>query len=221
MELLHVDIRSENSPSIALYADGSFCQEVGVGAWAFRIPAMNLEDAGSSEGHTATRFEFLGVLHGLESLAATDTSGCPVHVFSDCESTVAAIIRINKGGDFQNIKKYEDRVDLLPRLRAVMAARVVQVTLYTGGSLDHQNCHRRARQRLREEIGHDARRQHHLALTRQRSRLTQLIEERGALIHRLGKLDEEISIAQVHAEALLLLMRTAGSPNNQSGPSTE
>ena len=92
MELLQVDICSENSPSIALYADGSFCQEVGVGAWAFRIPAMNLEDAGSSEGHTTTRFEFLGVLHGLESLAATDTSGCPVHVFSDCESTVAAII---------------------------------------------------------------------------------------------------------------------------------
>ena len=92
MELLQVDVCSENSPSIALYADGSFCQEVGVGAWAFRIPAMNLEDAGSSEGHTTTRFEFLGVLHGLESLAATDTSGCPVHVFSDCESTVAAII---------------------------------------------------------------------------------------------------------------------------------
>ena len=120
-----------------------------------------------------------------------------VHIFSDCESTVAAIIRINKGGDFQNIKRYEDRVDLLPRLRAVMAARRVQVTLYTGGSLDHQNCHRRARQRLREEIGLDARRQHHLALTRQRSRLTQLIKERGGLIHRLGKLDEEISIAQV------------------------
>ena len=120
-----------------------------------------------------------------------------------------------------NIKKYEDRVDLLPRLRALMAARAVQVTLYTGGSLDHQNCHRRARQRLREEIGLDARRQHHLALTRQRSRLTQLIEERGGLIHRLGKLDEEISIAQVHAEALLLLMRTAGSPNIQCGSGTE
>ena len=220
MELLHVDTRSENSPPIELYADGSFCQEVGVGAWAFRIPAMNLEDAGSSEGRTATRFEFLGVLRGLEVLTATDTSGCPVHVFTDCESTLAAILRINKGEDLQNIKKYEDRIDLLPRLRAVIAARRVEVALYTGGSLDHQDCHRRARQRLREEIGLDERRQHHMALTRQRSRLTQLIEERGALIHRLGKLDEEISIAQVHAEALLLLMRTASAPNIQCGPST-
>ena len=148
-------------------------------------------------------------------------SGCPVHIFSDCESTVAAILRINKGGDFQNIKKYEDRVDLLPRLRAVMANRAVQVTLYTGGSLDHQNCHRRARQRLREEIGLDSRRQHQLALTRQRSRSTRLIEERGGLIHQLCKLDEEISIAQVHTEALLLLMRTTGSPNIKCGPGTE
>jgi hypothetical protein len=89
MEILHLDIRSEHSTSIALYDNDSFCQEVGAGAWAFRIPAMNLEDAGNSVGGTATRFEFLGVLHGLDSLAAADTSGCPVHVFSDWESTVS------------------------------------------------------------------------------------------------------------------------------------
>lgn len=61
--------------SIALYADGSFSQEVAVGAWAFKAPDLNMEGAGSGDGKTAARFEFLGVLEGLEAVAAAANSG--------------------------------------------------------------------------------------------------------------------------------------------------
>jgi hypothetical protein len=53
--------------SIELYADGSFCHEAAYGAWAFRVPALNLEGVGSSEGRTVTRFELLGVLKRAQS----------------------------------------------------------------------------------------------------------------------------------------------------------
>ena len=35
---------------IALYADGSSCQDAAVGAWAFKAPEMNLEGAGTVGG---------------------------------------------------------------------------------------------------------------------------------------------------------------------------
>ena len=127
--------------SIALYADGSFSHEVGIGAWAFKAPELNLEGAGKAEGKTVTRFEFLAVLDGLEAVAAADQSGLPIQVFSDCDSTVAAINCLQKGEPLKKPERYADRADLLPRLQAILAVRQIQVTRYTGGSLHHQDCH--------------------------------------------------------------------------------
>src|SRR5271169_3838599 len=167
--------------SIALYADGSFSHEVGIGAWAFKAPELNLEGGGKAEGKTVTRFEFLAVLDGLEAVAAADKSGLPIQIFSDCDSTVAAINCLLKGEPLKKPERYADRADLLPRLQAILAVRQIQVTRYTGGSLHHQDCHCRARQQLR-----DPKTLHRLALVRQRARLAQLIGERESVLDRLA-----------------------------------
>src|SRR5579872_6584217 len=143
--------------AIALYADGSFSSEVGIGAWAFLAPVLNLEGVGSSEGNTVTRFEFLAVLHGLEAVAAVDKCGLPVHVFSDCDSTIAAIEKLRAGLPLKNPSKYEDRADLIPRLQAILTERQVQVTRYRSGRLEHQACHRNAIRKLRAEVDSDPR----------------------------------------------------------------
>jgi ribonuclease HI len=195
--------------SIALYADGSFSQEVAVGAWAFKAPELNLEGAGTTAGKTVTRFEFLAVLEGLEALAAADKSEKAIQVFSDCESTVAAINSLRKGEPLKKPERYADRADLLPRLQAVMAVRPVLATRYTGGSLHHQDCHRKARRHLREAVDHAPKILHRLVLVRQRTLLAQMIGERQSVLNRLAKLDEEVSILQLQVAALELSSRMA------------
>lgn len=213
--------------SIALYADGSFSQEVAVGAWAFKAPELNLEGAGSGDGKTVTRFEFLGVLEGLEAVTAGDQSGLPIHVFSDCNSTVAAINSLRKGEPLKTPERYADRADLLPLLQAVLAVRQVCVTRYTGGSLHHQDCHTRAHRLLRQTVDHDPKTLHRLALKRQRSRLNQLIGERQSFLKRLATLDEEVSILQLQVAALELSSRmtdgdrSAPVAASQSAPGIE
>ena len=202
--------------SIALYADGSFSHEVGIGAWAFKAPELNLEGGGKAEGKTVTRFEFLAVLDGLEAVAAADKSGLPIQVFSDCDSTVAAINCLQKGEPLKKPERYADRADLLPRLQAILAVRQIQVTRYTGGSLHHQDCHARARRQLREEVDHNPKILHRLALIRQRSRLEQLIGDRESILNRLAKLDEEVSILQLQVASLELSNRmTDAGPGEQ------
>ncbi len=188
--------------SIALYADGSFSHELGIGAWAFKAPELNLEGEGKAEGRTVTRFEFLAVLDGLEAVAAADKSGLPIQVFSDCDSTVAAINCLQKGEPLKKPARYVDREDLLPWLQAVLAVRQVHVTRYNGGSLHHQDCHCRARRQLR-----DPKTLHRLALIRQRTRLAQLIGDRESILNRLAKLDEEVSILQLQVASLELSSR--------------
>jgi ribonuclease HI len=205
---------TDGSPApneIVLYADGSFSCEVGVGAWAFTASALNLEGVGSSEGTTVTRFEFLAVLHGLEAVAAVDKSGLPVHVISDCDSTVAAVKRLAARLPLKNPAKYQDRADLIPRLKAVLAERPVQVTRYSGGRLEHKACHRNARRKLREEVNKNPNKnpmvRHHVTLTRLQFLLSGLTAERGTVLRRLEKLDEEISLAQLDIAAVELAMR--------------
>jgi ribonuclease HI len=195
---------------IELHSDGSFSDEVGIGAWAFVVPTLHLNGVGSEVGKTAARFELLAVLHGLEAITAAGNDGRPVRVFSDCDSTVAAIERLCSGLPLKRPEAYADRADLLPQLQAVLAGRSVQVTRYKSGRLEHQHCHRTALGKLREEVAKDPKIRHRIVLARLESRLDQLVGERGVVLSRLEKLDDEISIAQLEIQALGLSMRNIG-----------
>jgi ribonuclease HI len=139
--------------SIELYADGSFCHEATYGAWAFRVPALNLEGVGSSEGRTVTRFELLGVLKGLKAMTSAGRWEMPIEVISGCDSTVNLIKLLCEGRPLRKPEQYRDMGDLVPRLQAILEDRQIHARRYAGGSLHHQECHRNAHRRLREEIG--------------------------------------------------------------------
>jgi ribonuclease HI len=211
---------------IELYADGSFCREVSIGAWAFKVPALGLEQVGSSRGSTVTRFEFLAALNGLEEILAVDESERPIHLFSDCESSVALISCLRDGEELKKPRRYDDRADLIPRLQSVLTRRQIQVTRYGGGSLDHQACHLNASRRLREEVDSDPVLHHQAALVRQRSRLDNLVKEREPLLDKLSRLDEEISLLQLQVETLQSAIQALGisaspGPECNSGASVE
>jgi ribonuclease HI len=140
---------------IEVYAEGSYNQELRLGAWAFNIPKLKLEGVGSSEGKTAASFEFLAVLNGLEAVLAAEGSRAPIRIFSDCESTVSAIDRLSAGLGLRKPEKYADRADLMPHLEAVLARRRVHVTRVGVGPVEHQDCHRNALRKLRQELATD------------------------------------------------------------------
>jgi hypothetical protein len=190
-----------------LYAGCSFSHEVNIGAWAFKVPALGLEQVGSSRGPTVTRFEFLAALNGLEEILAADGSDRPVHLFSDCESTVALIACLRDGREIRKPRRYEDRADLILRLQSVLARRHIQVTRYVGGSLDHQACHLNASRRLRQEVDGNPILHHQAALVRQRSRLDNLVKEREPLLDKISRLDEEISLVQLQVDTLQSAIR--------------
>ena len=141
-------------------------------------------------------------------MVAVDRSGLPIHVFSDCDSTVAAIEKLRAGLPLPKPGKYQDRADLLPRLQAILTERQVQVTRYRNSRLEHQICHLNAIRKLRAEVDSDPRVSHRLALLRLQPRLSQLVGERGTVLNRLEKLDEGISLLQVEIEAVELAMRS-------------
>jgi hypothetical protein len=130
-----------------------------------------------------------------------------IHVFSDCDSTVAAVERLGAGLPLKHPDKYADRADLIPRLQAILAQRDVRITRYGLGRLEHQACHRNAVAKLREVVHNDPRAHHRLALKRQRSSLAQLVGERGVLLKRLDQLDDNISLVQLEIEALELSLK--------------
>jgi ribonuclease HI len=207
------DSNSSNcSVCIELYADGSFCHEVGIGAWAFKVPELGLEQVGSSRGSTVRRFEFLAALNGLEQILAVDGSEQPIHLFSDCESTVALISCLRDGKEPKKPRRYDDRADLIPRLHSVLTRRQIHVTRYVGGSLHHQACHLSASRRLRQEVDCNPVLHHQAALVRQRSRLDNLVKEREPLLDKLSRLDEEISLLQLQVDTLQSAIRTLGIP---------
>ena len=189
-------------PPIELYADGSFCRELGLGAWAFSVPSLGLLRTGSSQGSTPARFELLAVLNGLEELLEIGRSDQMLNVFCDCEATIALINRLRDGQPLKESGKCEDRIDLLPRLATILSRRMVCAARCAQKSLDHQTCHRQALGRLREEITRDPSAPYRLALARQRMHLDGLAKEREPLLKRLSVIDEELSMAQAQVEAL-------------------
>lgn len=202
---------------ILLDADGSFSNEVGLGAWAFKAPSLNIEGVGSSPGKSVQRFEFLAVLQGLEAVIDVDDSGLPIHVFSDCDATGAAVERLAAGLPLKHPQKYADRADLLPRLQFVLSRREVRTTRFGLGRLEHQACHRAAAAKLRQEVEGNPRLQHELALRRNRARLDQLAKQRWAVLGNLERLDEELSVVHLEIEALELSLTQVVDDTTERG----
>jgi ribonuclease HI len=144
--------QGECPDSIRVFADGSFSSEVGFGAWAFRVRSLSIEGVGSSPGTSVLRFELMAVLEALEAVLGIDSSNLPIHVFSDCDATIALIARLQAGLPLRKPERYSDRADLIPQLQLVLSRREVRTTRFGLGRLKHQACHRAAAARLRRDI---------------------------------------------------------------------
>jgi ribonuclease HI len=176
-----------------------------MGSWAFRIPALQLDCVGVESGKTSGRFEALAVLNGLEAVHSLDLSAT-VRVFTDSEEVVVFLSRIVglSGSATLPAKAAKGKTDLVRRFQDAICDRRVAVTKYSGGGIDHQWCHRSARQALHEAIEHDPVLQHGIATRRVRTKLDSLVRKRAALEKRLCGVEDGISVARLELAALQL-----------------
>jgi hypothetical protein len=70
---------------IWIYGDGSFHNEIGVGAWAFRVAEFGLNRAAVEAGSGIEVFEFAALLRGIEAVRALDRTVRPIHVYPSAE----------------------------------------------------------------------------------------------------------------------------------------
>jgi len=100
---------------IFVYGDGTFHQELGLGAWAFRIPTLNLEQTGVGPGKNSGRFEILAMLHGLETALheSVDLELCGISDCPEVSELAAKLAKLAKGnGSNGAIKCSTDKLDL-------------------------------------------------------------------------------------------------------------
>ncbi len=201
----------EQDAEIRLYADGSYSQEARLGAWAYYSPLLSLRNTGGGHGMTVVRFEFLGLVCGLEEIAATDASARAIEVITDCTASKAVINCLAAGEPLPEAKRYKDILDLIPRLQTVMSGRRIRASAVGKDCSEHRDCHRRAGERLRYEIKNISR--FYMPLLKQSSRLENLKAERAGVLRRLSKLQEDIAMAEAEVEALEAALERDGGFN--------
>lgn len=183
---------------IAIYADGSFYDEIGLGSWAFRVPALGLAGSGAELGASSMYFEMLAAVRGIECAAARDGLK-PLRVHTDCKPLLDRIAQLCVG-TFTNPQTYEQK--LLPVLQRIVASRPVLGAKCNGTSAEHLLCHTEAGRVLREALAENTCFARKVAYVRQKARLQQLVKQRTSLGVHLGRLDEQIALLRAEVESL-------------------
>jgi hypothetical protein len=187
---------------ILIYGDGTFHQELGIGAWAFRVPALGLEQTGIGPGKNSGRFEVLAILHGIEAALSVESSG-ELRGITDCSEVTALAAKLARphAGN-GSLKGGIDKGDLLPRLQLVLGTGRVIIQPLQEPALDHHLCHLAAGHRLREEIDNNPILRHRVALAREKMRIRQLMDERKKLEQRALELDVDMAVRRVQVQFL-------------------
>ena len=61
-------------PEVAVFADASASDDLGIGSWAYSIPTFDVCGAGIDHGGHIERYELAGVVSGIEAAANIDAS---------------------------------------------------------------------------------------------------------------------------------------------------
>jgi hypothetical protein len=186
---------------ILIYGDGSFHQEMGLGAWAFRIPALGVDQCGVGPGKSSGRFEVLAILHGIETALTLDSSSGELCGITDCSevTALAAELAAPNGG---SLKSGVDKADLLPRLQHVLGTGRVTIQPLQTPAHDHHLCHLAAGRRLREEVQKNPILRYRVALDREYRRLRDLTEELQKLERRALELDIDLAVRRIQVQSL-------------------
>jgi ribonuclease HI len=174
--------------STAVFADGSYYHEIGVGAWAFRIPVFDLLIADASRGPSNTHFELLGALFGLEAAAARGAR--TLTLFTDCTYVADALTSVLRGEKPVRIPPSDE--DLICRLMSLVDEVQIGVTLVKKPHPDHLACDRAAFTKVQSLISADPLLTLRLSFAKESARLSGYIGELAKAQQSLQKSQERV-----------------------------
>jgi ribonuclease HI len=134
---------------VALYADASFAHEVGIGCWAFAVPAFPVHGAGIEPAPSCNRLELAGVVRGIANVVGVDRSGRALRVFTDSDFVIGLMAHVVKRVPMPDKKGYRPVADLYAEACDLTTGRRVDTVQRPVGDPHHAGCDRRAREGLR------------------------------------------------------------------------
>jgi ribonuclease HI len=134
---------------VSLYADASFADEVGIGCWAYSVPAFSILNSGVEPGCSNNRLELSAAVHGLASVISLDASKRAIHIYTDSDFVVGIMEHISKRERMPDRKSYRRVADLYTKACDIGAARSLAVMRRVRGDPHHRTCDQRAREGLR------------------------------------------------------------------------
>jgi ribonuclease HI len=188
-------------PEVAVFADASASDDLGIGSWAYNIPAFGVCGAGIDSGGHTERYELAGAVSGIEAAASTDASTRPIHVHTDSDFVLAVFKHLAETAKLPPRRSYDRVRDLIQRASTALGPRRLLFSKCKGDSADHQRCHLIALSEIRWHIQNDILLRRDLALKREERKLAGLLKRRIQLEKQLQTLDLELAISDMNLRA--------------------
>ena len=189
-------------PEIAVFADASASDHLGIGSWAYNIPTFEVCGAGIDKGGHIERYELAGAVSGIEAAASIDASVRPIHVHTDSGFVLAVLKHLAETAELPPRRSYERVRDLIQRASTALGPRLLSFSRCNGDSADHQRCHLAALREIRWYIHNDVLLRRDLALKREEQKLSGLLRRRIQLEKQLQALDLELAISDTNLRAI-------------------
>ena len=189
-------------PEVAVFADASASDDLGIGSWAYSIPAFDVSGAGIDHGGHIERYELAGAVSGIEAAASIDASTRPIHVHTDSDFVLAVLKRLAETAELPPRRSYDRVRDLIQRASTALGPRILSFSRCNGDSADHQRCHLAALSKIRFHIQNDVLLRRDLALKREEQKLSRLLTRRIQLEKQLQTLDLELAISDTNLRAI-------------------
>jgi ribonuclease HI len=189
-------------PEIAVFADASASDDLGIGSWAYSIPSFDLCGAGIDHGGHIERYELAGAVNGIEAVASIDASTRTIHVHTDSDFVLAVLTRLAEAAALPPRRSYDRVRDLIHRASTALGRRILSFSRCNGDSVDHQRCHLAALSKIRFHIQNDALLRRDFALKREEQTLSGLLRRRIQLEKQLQILDLELAVSDTNFRAI-------------------
>ena len=187
---------------VAVFADASASDVLGIGSWAYSIPAFDVSGVGIDHGGHIERYELAGAVGGIEAAASIDASTRPIHVHTDSDFVLAVLKRLAETAELLPRRSYDRVRDLIQRASTALGPRILSFSRCNGDSADYQRCHLAALSRIRFHIQNNVLLRRELALKREEQKLSVLLKRRIQLEKQLQILDQELAISDTNLRAI-------------------
>lgn len=118
---------AEGPAVISVYADASFAETIGTGAWAFSVPAFQTLQSGVGPASNINCMELAAAVYGIQFVTSIDLSGRPLALYTDSEVVLRVMECVRTGAALPNRPSYKRVRNLYREAARLTASRSLAV----------------------------------------------------------------------------------------------